>query len=97
MFLNMTEINNRYPRPEGNFSIYDTIGDIHENAEAWAALSAIFPESSLEAMMHFIENVRLIDLLISVALNDENVHWLLVSKLKNIPKITRIGKISQLY
>lgn len=97
VFLNMTEINNRYPRPEGNFSIYDTIGDIHENAEAWAALSAIFPESSMEAMMHFIENVRLIDLLISVAMNDENVHWLLVNKLKNIPKITRIGKISQLY
>ncbi|OHS95896.1 beta-galactosidase [Tritrichomonas foetus] len=88
-FINKTDEEAKYPHPDGYYSVFDTIGEVHENEEAWTIFNSVFDGmmGDLEAFLPFIKNQRVLDLLqIAGSLIPDDVIIGINAKLNKIPK-----------
>lgn len=92
VFLNMTEIETKYPRPEGNYSVYDTFEDYQKSPEVWAVVSQMFSGFDVDSFLPLIIKERFIDLLISTGIVSDQMIMIFATQLGQIPKVTSFRK-----
>lgn len=90
MFLNVTEIETKYPRPEGNYSVYDSFGDLQKSPQAWAIVSQMFADFDIDSFLPLIQNERFVDLLISTGMVSDTVIMMFAMQLAQIPKVNSL-------